>query len=90
MIIPNKEKDRFKQITQLSVNALNKKPEHKTVKENNFQQVLGGRIQMLIGQNLGQDFFPQESATLDCGLTISRHQMQLYDKDRWLGFSGTF
>ena len=45
---------------------------------------------MLIGQNLGQDFFPDEIATLNCGLKISRHQMQLYDEDGRLAFSGTF
>ena len=45
---------------------------------------------MLIGQNIGQNFFPQEIATLDCGLKISRHQIQLYDEDRYLGFNGIF
>ena len=64
---PPKEAGRFKQITQLSVNALNKEPEYKAITERNFQQVLGGKIQMLIGQNIGQDFFPEEIATLNCG-----------------------
>ena len=47
-----KEAGRFKQITQLSVNALNEKPEFKGITENNFQQVLGGKIQMLLGHNM--------------------------------------
>ena len=45
---------------------------------------------MLIGQNLGQNFFPQDIATLDCGLIISRHKIELYDEYRYLGFSRTF
>ena len=45
---------------------------------------------MLIGQNIGQDFFPEEIATINCGLKISRHRIQLYDEDRYLEFSGTF
>ena len=45
---------------------------------------------MLIGQNVGQDFFPQEIATLNCGLKVSKHRIQLYDETRYLGFSGRF
>ena len=45
---------------------------------------------MLIGQNFGQDFFPEEIATLNCGLKVSRHRIQLVDETRYLGFSGRF
>ena len=45
---------------------------------------------MLIGQNVGQDFFPEEIATLNCGLKVSRHRIQLFDETRYLGFSGRF
>ena len=92
MDLPTKEGDRFKQITQLSVEALNKKRKYGTVTENNFQQVLGGKIQMLIGQNVGQDFFSEEIAKLNChcGLKVSRHRIQLFDESRYLGFSGRF
>ena len=44
----------------------------------------------MIGQNLGQNFFPEEIAILDCGLKISRHQIELDDDTRYLGFSGAF
>ena len=45
---------------------------------------------MLIGQNVGQDFFQQEIATFSCGLKVSKHRIQLYDETRYLGFSGRF
>ena len=45
---------------------------------------------MLIGQNVGQDFFPEEIATLNCELKVSRHRIQLFDESRYLGFSGRF
>ena len=45
---------------------------------------------MLIGQNVGQDFFPHEIATFTCGLKVSMHQIKLYDENRYLGFSGRF
>ena len=35
------------------------------IQEENFQQVLGGPIEILIGQNIGQDFFPQPIVELD-------------------------
>ena len=45
---------------------------------------------MLIGQNVGQDFFPHEIATFTCGLRVSMHRIQLHDETRYLGFSGRF
>ena len=45
---------------------------------------------MLIGQNVGQDYFPKEIAAFDCGLKVSKHRIQLYDEARNLGFSGRF
>ena len=53
MTMHPRNKKSFEQVTQLSVNALNKEPKYKSIKKDDFQQVLGGRIQMLIGQNLG-------------------------------------
>ena len=45
---------------------------------------------MLIGQNVGQDFLPHKIATFTCGLKVSKHQIKLYDENRYLGFSGRF
>ena len=45
---------------------------------------------MLLGQNIGQDFYPKEVATFTCGLKVSEHRIKLFDKKRYLGFSGSF
>merc|ERR1711873_134194 len=50
----------------------------------------GGRIQMLLGLDIGRDFFPKEISTYKCGLQISEHRMKLFDERRYLGFSGSF
>ena len=60
------------------------------VTEYNFQQVPGGKIQILIGQNVGQDFFPKGISTFNCRLKVSMHQIKLYNENRYLGFSGRF
>ena len=45
---------------------------------------------MLIGQNLGQDFFPKEIATFTCGLKVSMHQIKLHNENQYLGFRCQF
>ena len=45
---------------------------------------------MLLGQDIGGDFFPKEISTYKCGLKISEHRMKLFDEKRYLGFSGSF
>ena len=85
-----KDEDRFNQLTKSSAEALRNKEGFTKVTEDNFQQVPGGKIQILIGQNVGQDFFPHEIATFTCGLKVSMHQIKLYDENRYLGFSGRF
>ena len=59
MRLPPKNEDRFEQLTKSSVEALKKRKEFRAITENNFQQAPGGKTQMLIGQNVGQDFFPR-------------------------------
>ena len=85
-----KDENRFNQLTKATVDSLKQKKEFEMITENNFQQVPGGKIQMLIGQNVGQDFFPREVATFTCGLKVSMHRIKLYDENRYLGFSGRF
>ena len=58
--------------------------------EENFQRVLGGKIQILLGLDVGKDFFPKELTTFGCGFQISEHRMKLFDSNRYLGFSGSF
>ena len=50
-------------------------------REENFQHVLGGRIEMLIVQNIGQYFFPQPIVELDVEnlLTIGYAQAGAFD-----------
>ena len=69
-----KDENRFNQLTKATVDSLKQKKEFEMITENNFQQVPGGKIQMLISQNVGQDFFPREVATFTCGLKISMHR----------------
>ena len=45
---------------------------------------------MLLGQNIGQDFYLKEIATFTCGLKVSEHRKKLFNKERYLGFSGSF
>ena len=45
---------------------------------------------MLLGLDIGRDFFPKELSTYGCGLQISEHRMKLFDNNRYLGFSGSF
>ena len=47
------------------MNRLRKISGYEGIQEENFQQVLGGPIEILIGQNIGQDFFPQPIVELD-------------------------
>ena len=90
MNLQKKHGDRFNQLTRESANTLSEKEGFGKITENNFQQVPGGKIQMLLGQNVGQDFFPKEIATFTCGLKVSIHQIKLYNEKRYLGFSGRF
>ena len=78
-----KDKNRFDLLTRESVDALEHKKGYEKVTKENFQQVPGGKIQMLLGQDIGQDFFPKEIATNTCGLKISEHRIKLFDMKRY-------
>ena len=60
-----KREDNMEQVTQQSVDKLRKISGYEGIQEENFQQRLGGPIEILIGQNIGQDFFPQPIVELD-------------------------
>ena len=82
-VVPNitnilkKDENLFRHLIQFSVNELKDSPRAEGIHESKFQQCRGGRIDMLIGQNIGQDYFPEEIATLSQGngqgLRIPRH-----------------
>ena len=88
--IKKKDSRRFEMLIKDSTDAIRKIEGYENVKEENFQKVPGGRIQMLLGLDIGRDFFPKEISTYRCGLQISEHRMKLFDKKRYLGFSGSF
>ena len=88
--LQEKNEDRFSLLTKESADALKKKRGFERVTKENFQQVPGGKIQMLLGQNIGQDFYPKEIATSTCGLEISIQLIKLFNEKRYLGFSGIF
>ena len=45
---------------------------------------------MLLGLDIGGDFFPKEVSTYRYGLKVSENRMILFDTKRYLGFSGSF
>ena len=79
MNLQKKHENRFSQLTIESADALKKKKGFEKVTKENFQQVPGGKIQMLLGQNIGQDFYPREIATFTCCLKVSIHQIKLFN-----------
>ena len=88
--IKKKDKNRFEMVTKESADAVKKIKGYENITENNFQRVPGGKIQMLLGLDIGRDFFPKEISTYKCGLQISEYRIKLFDENRYLGFSGSF
>ena len=88
--LKKKDKNRFEMLMRESADAVRRIKGYENVTENNFQQVPGGKIQMLLGLDIGRDFFPKEISTYKCGLQISEYRIKLFDENRHLGFSGSF
>ena len=88
--IKKKDVRRFEEIIKDSTEAIRQVEGYEDVNEENFQRVLGGKIQILIGLDVGKDFFPKELTTFGCGFQISEHRMKLFDDNRYLGFSGSY
>ena len=53
-----KSKYNIEHVTQQCVEKLKKISGYDGIRKENFQQVLGGRVEVLFGQNVGLDFFP--------------------------------
>ena len=81
MNLRKKHENRFSLLRKENADALKKKKGFEKVTKENFQQVPGGKIQMLLGQNIGQDFYPREIATFTCSLKISIHQIKFLTKN---------
>ena len=88
--IKKKDKTRYEMVTKESADAVRRIKGYENITENNFQRVPGGKIQMLLGLDIGRDFFPKEISTYKCGLQISEYRIKLFDENRYLGFSGSF
>ena len=88
--LKKKDKDKFEKLTKDSADAVKQIKGYENITKENFQQVPGGKIQMLLGQDIGGDFFPKEVSTYKCGLKVSEHRIKLFDESRYLGFSGSF
>ena len=88
--LKKKDKARFDLLTEESAEEVKRNKGYENITKDNFQQVPGGKIQMLLGLDIGNDFFPREISTFRSGLKISEHRMKLSDPKRYLGFSGSF
>ena len=84
------DKNEFELLTKESADAVRRIKGYENITKENFQQVPGGKIQMLLGQDIGGDFFPKEISTYKCGHKVSEHRIKLFDERRYLGFSGSF
>ena len=66
--LKKKDKNKFELLTKDSADAVRRIKGYENITKENFQQVPGGKIKMLLGQDIGGDFFPKEISTYKCGL----------------------
>ena len=86
---PLAEKD-YKELIDASVQEVRKAKGFENATADNFQMVPGGKIELLLGLDAGNDFFSKEISTYRSGLKVSQYRMNLFDPSRTLGFSGSF
>ena len=88
--LKKKDRTRFELLTEESADEVKRLEGYKDITKDNFQQTPGGKIQILLGLDVGNDFFPREISSFRSGLKVSEHRMKLSDPNRFLGFSGSF
>ena len=88
--IKKKDKARYELLIKESTEEVKRQEGYENITRDNFQLVPGGKIQLLIGLDVGNDFFPKEISTFRSGLKVSEHRMKLSNPGRFLGFSGSF
>ena len=86
----DKDKDRYDSRIRDSDEDVKRYKGYENISRDNFQQVTGGKIQLLLGLDAGMDFFPNDIRTFQSGLKVSEHQMKLSEPGRFLGLSGRF
>ena len=89
-IVPPKDEQRYKELIHDSIKEVRKARGYEKATIDNFQLVPGGKIELLLGLDVGHDFFPKEISTYKSGLKVSEYRMSLFDPSRFLGFSGSF
>ena len=88
--IKKKDKDRYDSLIKDSTEEVKRYKGYENISRDNFQQVPGGKIQLLLGLDAGMDFFPKDIRTFQSGLKVSEHRMKLSEPGRFLGLSGSF
>ena len=88
--IKDQDGNRYKKLIHESAEEVKKVKGYEKATIRNFQLVPGGKIQLLLGLDVGSDFFPKEISTFRSGLKVSEYRMRLSDPTRFLGFSGSF
>merc|ERR1711872_938758 len=86
---PHAEQD-YKELINASVKEVRKAKGFENATADNFQMVPGGKIELLLGLDAWNDFFPKEISTYRSGLKISQYRMNMFDPTRTLGFSVSF
>ena len=61
--LKKKDKARYDLLTEESAEEVRRQKGYENLTKNNFQLVPGGKIQLLIGLDVGNDFFPKEIST---------------------------
>ena len=89
-IVPPKDEQRYKELIHDSIKEVRKARGYEKATIDNFQLVPGGKIELLLGLDVGHDLFPKEISTYKSGLKVSEYRMSLFDPSRFLGFSGSF
>ena len=77
--LKKKDKARFDLLTEESAEEVKRQEGYENITKDNFQQVPGGKIQMLLGLDIGNDFLPREILTFRSGLKVSEHRVKLSD-----------
>ena len=66
--IKKKDKARHELLIKESTEEVKKQKGYENITRDKFQVVPGGKIQLLIGLDVGNDFFPKEISTFRSGL----------------------
>ena len=69
--IKNKDGNRYKKLIHESAEEVKKVKGYEKATIRNFQLVPGGKIQLLLGLDVGSNFFPKEISTFRSGLKVS-------------------